>query len=122
MIAEIEEKLILFRNDEVVIAGNKVYDSSDIFEVYAQDSDDPLIIKFKIENKDYTCDAIVNIFHYKIKVKAEEYKCDVSPERTSVNNITVTDLDKRIILDGQHSIYFTAEFISNVEKKDNIDF
>ena len=118
MIAEIEEKLILFRNDEVVIAGNKVYDSSDIFEVYAQDSDDPLIIKFKIENKDYTCDAIVNIFHYKIKVKAEEYKCDVSPERTSVNNITVTDLDKRIILDGQHSIYFTAEFISNVEKKD----
>ena len=119
MIAEYDrEKLTLLRNDEVVIAGNTIYDSSDILELIAEDSDDPLIIKFKIENKDYTCDAIINIFHYKIKVKAEEYKCDISPERTSVNNITSTDLDKRIILDGHSSIYFTAKFISQVENND----
>jgi hypothetical protein len=120
MITEYDrEKLTLLRNDEVVIAGNTVYNSSDIFELIAEDSDDPLIIKFKIENKDYTCDAIINIFHYKIKVKAEEYKCDLSPERIEVNNITNTDLDKRIILNSQ-SIFFTAEFNSKVEKNDFI--
>ena len=98
IITDIDPKITLFNNNKVIKAGSTSYNKSDNFSFIAPYSDDPLIIKFKNTNFDYSCRAIINIFHYLIKVQYETYKCDKSPEIETVNNITYHNLNKTFIL------------------------
>ena len=100
--------------------GNTVYNSFNVFYFTASDSDTPFVINFKNIKSNDTCNAIINIFHYQIKVMDKSYKCDKSPERILVNNITGIDLNMTYDLNIIQNVYFIAQFNKNLEGNDFI--
>ena len=111
-------KIALFCNNKEIMPGNTVYNSSDEFYFSAFDSNTPIVIKFKNIKSNFTCNAIINIFHYQIEIKDKSYICHRDPSRALVNNITNIDLNKTYDINIKQKVEFYAEFNSIVEKND----
>ena len=113
-------KIILTSNNKLIIHGNTVYNSSNVFYFTAVDSLIPLVIKFKNIKSNYECNAIISIIQYQIEIKDKSYNCKIAPSRSFVNNITDIDLNKTYDINIKQKVDFTAEFTSSVEKEDLI--
>jgi len=112
--------ITLFNDNKEIYPGNTIYDSSNTFNFIAYYSDDPIVIKFKNTKSNYTCKAIINIFHYLIEIGENSYKCNVSPEIDVVNNITHIDLNKTYDMNIKQKVSFIAEFNNPVKKQELI--
>ena len=113
-------KVILFCDNKKVKPGNTVYNNSNLFNFIVPFSVDPITIKFRNIKSSYSCNAIINIFHYLIEIEEKSYKCIISPERDIVNNITSIDLNKTYDINMEQIIYFNAKFNNPVEKDELI--
>ena len=113
-------KVSLFCDDKEIRPGNTVYNSSNSFYFIPLYSDTPIVIKFKNVKSSYSCNAIINIFHYLIEIKDTSYKCNVSPNRIVVNNITDIDLNKTYDMTTKQNVFFIAEFNKPTQNEDLI--
>ena len=125
MITEFDtEKLNISQNDSIIMPGNTIYNSSDSFYLISQDSDEPYIIKFKNTKNDYTCNAVIKVFYYQIKVVDKIYRCNISENKniTVVNNITFTDLNKSYDVHTQYNedVNFKVEFVKEIKNEDDL--
>ena len=111
-------KVILYCDNNEVKPGNTVYNNLNSFYFIVPYSDDPITIKFKNTKSSYTCNAVINIFHYLIKIEDKSYKCNISYEKDVVNNITDIDLDKTYDINIKQSISFYAVFVNPVGKEE----
>ncbi len=111
-------KIALFSDNKEIYPGKTIYDSSNIFNFIAYYSDDPIVIKFKNSKSSYTCNAIINIFHYLIEIGENSYKCNKAPEIDVVNNITYIELNKTYDMNIKQTVSFSAEFNYPVKKKE----
>jgi len=113
-------KIILFCDNKEIKPGNTIYNSSNLFHFIVPFSEDPVIIKFKNVKSSYSCNAVINIFHYLIEIGEKSYKCNISPEKDIVNNITDIDLNKTYDMNIEQKVYFNAKFNYPVEKEELI--
>lgn len=111
-------KIVLYKNNISIEPGNTVYHNTDSFHFVAFNSDDPLIIKFKGVNSDYSCNAIINIFQPEILILDKSYKCKKKSDRENINNITYHDLNKTLDMNIKQDVYFVAEFNNEPVKGD----
>mgnify|MGYP002625672995 FL=1 len=119
MITDFNTSMItLTRNGESVKPGNTIYNNNISFFFTSEDTLHPLIIKFKNVDNDYTCNVIITYFHNFIKVKDKSYVCMISPNRTEINDISYTDLDKRVNIHGFYGESFYINFDNPAEYND----
>ena len=120
-ITEIDPKIYLYNKyNKIVKPGNTVYNSTDWFTFIAEFSETPLRIRFRNKNYQYSCNAVITIFYYKIEIIDKAYKCDINPESLYVNNITRFDLNKTYDINKYSSFYFNIEFINYIQEQDLI--
>lgn len=128
IITEIGPKIILYKNDKNIRAGETEYNKDDSFSFMAAFSETPLFIKFKTSNSDFSCSAIINIFYYKIGIKDNYYRCNRDPNIEIVNNITDHDLNKSFDINVEDTFFFTLQFVNDAQEPDlkykysNIEF
>lgn len=122
-ITEIDPKIYLYNKyNETVKPGITLYNSNDSFTFVAEFSETPLIIKFRNANYQYTCNARIDIFYYKIEILDRSYRCDINPESLYVNNITSLDLNKSydVAKNKYSSFYFNIDFMNYTQEQDLI--